>query len=355
MNRSLSALAFCFVFSVALGQETDRLRFSGYVDTYFSLFNDSTVTDFQHLQAVSPRHNTFGLNIAQATAEYQDSTIRGAATLHYGDIPLATWTPLLPNVQEANIGIALKHNLWLDAGLFTSHLGTESFLPKNNLLSSTTVATYIGPFYQTGIRMTYEKDSAFFAQLWILNGYNSLVDNNRAKSVGLVLGYQINKEIAVTYTNLLGNESETDTNQFLAYHNFTLDYQKDKWHVILGGDFATQSNASLDEENELGLMYNALLTLRRRFTKQFSTTIRAELYHDRNAIVSPLYQFDNDMFGTQLYGFTFGAEYKPRSNSFIRLEGRYLQAQQEIFYRDGKSQNDRAELMLTMGLILGEE
>ena len=62
-------------------------------------------------------------------------------TLHYGDNAQATWDKTFNMVQEANIDVHLFPNWRLDAGLFRTHFGTESFLPKNNDLGIIRIIT----------------------------------------------------------------------------------------------------------------------------------------------------------------------------------------------------------------------
>jgi len=58
-----------------------------------------------------------------------------------------------------------------------------------------------------------------------LNGYNTFVDNNNSKSVGLLLSYFMNDNTSITYTNLLGREDGfgSSINQNRFYQNIYLN------------------------------------------------------------------------------------------------------------------------------------
>ena len=67
-------------------------------------------------------------------AQYDGEKVRGIVTLHFGDIPKATWSGTYNYIMEAHAGVRLCKKLWLDAGFFRTHFGTEGLLPKENFL-----------------------------------------------------------------------------------------------------------------------------------------------------------------------------------------------------------------------------
>ena len=58
--------------------------------------------------------------------------------------------------QNQIAGIKLMDNLWLDSGVFLTHVGGEALLPKNNWISSLALTTMYEPFYQTGVKLAYK-------------------------------------------------------------------------------------------------------------------------------------------------------------------------------------------------------
>ena len=341
-------------------EKKDKITFSGYTDFYFASYSDSLgANELQKVATVSPRSNRFGINIAQFGVRYSNDKVRGNLILHYGDIAEATWDPDFPMLQVANVGFKLTEGWWVDAGFFTTHIGTEGFLPKDNFTSTTAVATYNEPFYQSGARLSYEGSDKVSFQLWALSGYNFFLDANDAKSVGVYFSYMPKENLSFTYTNLFGRESSDgqQPKQFRTYHNAYVNYNPtEKLYFILGGDLGTQSNSSLEDSSDGALMYNALFTTRYQFTEKYSVTGRVEVFNDEDGFISGTYTTTSGIQeGLQLTGYTLSTEYKPTASSYIRVEGRYIRTvdELEIFY-DGNFTNNRLEGMVTMGFYFNQ-
>lgn len=336
-------------------ESQQTLNISAYTDSYYGFYtNEMKANAFQPYTTVSPRDDRFGLNIAQVGLSYDSDKVRGNVTLHWGDIPKATWSSEFTNVQEANVGVRLTENWWVDAGFFTTHIGTESFLPKNNFLSSTAVATYNEPFFQAGAKLSYEGSEKFYAELWAVNGYNYFLDVNDAKSFGVLFSYSFNDNTSLTYTNLLGRESlnNAPVDQFRNYHNLYLNTQfGEKIYFILGGDLGTQTNSGLSDSFETAVMYNALATLRYQFNQKWFVTGRAEIFEDSNGFISGVVSTENnELQGLELWGITLGSEYRPTENAYVRAETRYLKVDDKTRIFEGDySENARWEVLFTMG------
>ncbi len=340
------------------GENGPTLEFHAYTDVYYSKFtNEIGPNELQPFTTVSPRNERFGLNVAQTGLSYEAERLRSNFTLHYGDISQATWSQEFPNVQEANLGFRITGDWWIDAGFFTTHIGTESFLPKNGFLSSTAVATYNEPFYQAGAKVSYEGSGKFYAEFWMVNGYNRFLDVNNAKSVGLLFSYFLNENSSITYTNLFGRESPDAAfpSQFRTYNNLYFNSEFDeKIFLTIGADMGTQTNSEITDPSGTAVMYNALATLRYQFEEKYSLTTRLELFNDRHGFISGLLPVSNGVDqGLQLWGITFGGEYKPASNAYIRTETRFLKVDENTpLFSGNKDPFRRWEIMVTMGYQL---
>ncbi len=356
--KVLYTLGLSLVLIPVWAQEEEKkhqLILGGYTDVYFATFTDSLGPNvLQQYTTVSPRSERFGLNVVQFSAAYTADQVRGNFIWHYGDIAQATWSEEFPAVQAANVGVRLATHWWIDAGFFATHIGTESFLPKNNYLSATAVATYNEPFYQSGARLSYEGSEQLSGELWVVSGYNFFLDANDAKSIGMLLSYAFAENVSITYTNLFGRESPDGAypKQFRTYQNLSLKGSvEENWYYTLGGDLGTQTHSSLDSPARTAVMYNALATLRYQWTEEYSLTTRGEIFNDPEGFISGRHtNAQGETTGLQLWGITLGSEYRPAENAYVRCEARFLRTPEDltIFYHE-KPTCRRWEVMLTMG------
>lgn len=346
-------------FSIAYGQDslknTNQLTISSYVDAYSATHNtQSSQQDLQPYTAVGARDNSLGVNMAQIGINFENDNIRSEVIFHAGDIALATWSSDYQYLQAANVGMKLTDGLWLDAGFFATHLGTESFLPKNNNLSSIAVLTYNEPFYQSGARLSWDASDSWYVEGWVLNGYNSFVDNNDSKSVGVLVSYSISENTSLTYTNLYGRESEDDfpLKQRRFYQNVYFDQNwNDQVYLTIGLDYATQTNSSIDNAEDPATLFGSLITARYQFNPKWSVTGRGELINDESGFVTGLIPTNSgEQKGLELFGLTLGSEYRPVEQAYLRTEVRYLEAQDDLeLFFDGEPTNSRVEFLITLG------
>ena len=357
--RNIVLLVFAFALSrgAVLGQDTSHAKpvFSAYVDGYYGFYTDSVGDDnYQKFPSVSPR-SSFGLNTAMLTAQYDGQKIRGIVTLHFGDVPRSTWSSTLNAVMEAHAGLRLCKKLWLDAGLFRTHFGTEGLLPRENFTSSVSVGTFYEPYYEAGARLSYSPNDKLAVNLYALNGYGLYEDNNRKKSIGLLVTYALGDKGNVGYSNYTGDDTPTgDSVAHLRIHNNVfVNYQIRNLKIQVGADYCLQQNADVETGQKQATMQSALASLKYNCGKNISPYARVELFNDPDGFMSGVIEDRNSkLTGLKLWGVTAGVEYKPTENSYLRLEGRQLQmdADQTIFRWDGGARSRRFEVTSNIGV-----
>ena len=358
MKSIILSLMIIFSASTLVAQKGSQLVLKSYVDGYYSYYdNDLPASELQTFSTVGPRNQSISVNVAQLGLHYEYKDIRSSMTVHFGDIPQATWSSTFPFIQEANVGVHLFPNWWLDVGLFTTHIGTESFLPKNNDLSTTSIITYNEPFYQGGLKLAYEGSEKYDLEFWIINGYNQFLDINKAKSYGLLFNYNINDNTSITYTNLFGNEAADGAieSQFRTYNNiYGTTTIKNMIRITAGLDYATQDKFSTNGLNPNVETPNNLLgflaTVRLILTKKSSVTTRYEYLTNPAGYITGTFKSGEFESGLDnMSGITLGYEYKPSEESYLRIEGRSLSGVENVEVFPGESPNNRLEFHLTMG------
>jgi hypothetical protein len=358
-------LIFLFAFAVLsagkgfsqANDSTSKLSFSGYVDAYYAYYTDSVgLGNFQKFPSVSPRSEQFGLNAVCLTAQYDAEKVRGIATLHYGDIPVSAWSGTFNNIMEAHAGIRICKKLWIDAGFFRTHVGTEGLLPKENFASSISVPTFYEPYYESGVRLNYIPTDKLAINLFVLNGFNIYVDNNTKKSFGLLATYALGDKGNIGISNYIGDDTPHDADSIShlrIFQNLFINYQFNNLKIQVGGDYIWQENSDLADGNKSAAAYSGVLGLKYQVTDMFAIYARGEIFSDPEGFLSGvIIDKKNKFTGLKSMGGTFGVEFKPVENAYVRLEGRQLMMDkdQEIFYFDGTSLNYRTEIMVNLGV-----
>ena len=363
-----SVIVFAFLFPAKLFSQADsasKFSYNGYVDVYYAYYTDSVGTgNYQEFPTISPRSNQFGLNTAQLSFQYDGELVRGIATIHYGDIARSAWSPTFNNVVEAHVGVRVFKKLWLDAGFFRTHVGTEGLLPKENFTSSVSVNTFYEPYLESGVRLNYIPNEKLAINLYLLNGYNMFEDNNEKKSFGALVTYAFTDKCSIGYSNYTGDDTPTqpdsiETVSHLLIHNaLFFNYQYRKLKIQIGGDYCMQENKGINNstgasDGGSASMVSGVLNLKFLAGKKFSVYGRAEFFDDPDGMMSGVIVDRQGMFtGYNLFGATLGAEYKPTENSYLRLESRQLQMDnnQEIFITDGDPVTSRLEVLVNLGI-----
>ena len=368
MTKKLSSLiVFLILFSGILFQndasaqtkDSASIKVSGYVDAYYAYYNDSVGRgDYQKFPSVSPRSNQFGLNTAQVTFQYDAAKVRGIVVLHYGDIPVSAWSGTFNNIMEAHAGVMLCKKLWLDAGFFRTHFGTEGLLPKENFTSSVSVNTYYEPYYESGFRLNYNPSDKLAINLYVLNGYNIYQENNDKKSFGLLATYALGDKGNIGYSNYIGDDTPTapDSVQRVSHtrihQNLFWNYQIKKLKFQIGGDYCMQANSDTTGTGNAS-MYSGVISLKYQMTKKYAVYAREEFFNDPQGFMSTRFIDGHaKQTGYKLTGTTLGVEYKPTENSYLRLEARNIEMDeaQEIFRWDGDPEDNRVEILLNLGI-----
>ncbi|CAN5661290.1 porin [soil metagenome] len=326
------------------------LTVSGYLDTYYSRNNDLDHT-LDRFPGVSPFKDEFRLNIAQVSFKYFKNNIRGNITIQYGDEPDLFWTEDKKFIQEANVGFSPAEDLWIDAGYFITHIGTESIRPIENTFSTFAMVSLFEPFPQSGVALTYSKNH-FTGALFLVNGYNQIDDNNKNKSFGFSLSLKPYKNVELIFNNLTGNEIPyPEPSKVRLYNNLIFKGKfGNSWNVIINNDVCLQERSKLSDTTSVGILAGGFFSIQYRINPKFAAAFREEYFMDVDGLLSGVYTNSlGEKTGLQTLGASIAFEYNPRENAYVRLESRFLKTLKNLqIFSDGRDY--RFEGSITMGI-----
>lgn len=346
--KFLASGFFIFLSLVGWSQDTTKtskpiqVGINGYADTYYAYYLGGAPNALQVHNCIGAYNQTFGLNVAQLGATIDHDRFRGRFTAQFGDIPNIVWTGVRA-IQEANAGVRIAKNTWVDLGYFKTHVGAESFLPKDNLMSQIALATFYGPFYQSGAKISHQTENNWNLEFHVISGYNRQIDDNVTPSIGLLIQKEIHDDWMVSYSNLFGREKISMFSAFqLFYHNIYTNFSWGKWKAQLSTDIAFQLNrTNILRPSTNNILIASLATFKRQIKNNFSIATKAEYFYDPSSINSrnfypsvenisasnfPIYEssVETNYHGLNIVGLTIGGEYAYQDLGFVRLESRYL-------------------------------
>lgn len=328
--------------------EHPHISVGGYISTYYAYYDDETMKgEFVQFPTICPRNNQFNLNMAMLSFEYKSQHLRSNLIFHYGDIPQSSWPAEFNLIQEANVGFRIYKKLWFDAGFFKTHVGIESFQPRENITSSMAILSFYEPYYLSGAKLTYEANSKLILQLNAFNGYNEYIDNNKDKMIGFSAVYRPITNLAFTYNALTCDETpdKAPIKKRRFYNNFYTTLTLDRLQIGLEANYGLQKNSLLKDSTKTASMFSSLIVGKYRVFPKFSVYAREEYFSDPDKILSG----DNNI-GKFIYGTTGGVEYHPFKNISMSLESRMLRSDNLIFKQGKNMTNQRLEFIACIDL-----
>lgn len=204
--------------SAALPDTTVRVTFGGFVDGYYAYdFGRPRQID-RAFTTTAVRHNEFNVNLAYAEMKLAGARVRGRLALQAGTsvqsnysgeptIGTVSGPDLSRLIQEAVAGYAITPSLWVDAGIFFSHIGEEGFISRDNLTYTRSLSADFTPYYESGVKLTWQPTATLTALLTVVNGWQNISENNQDKGVGARIDYAPSGNTTFSYYNFFGNEA----------------------------------------------------------------------------------------------------------------------------------------------------
>ncbi len=202
------------------------LTLSGYVETFWQWNFNDPANGVTAWRGFDNRHNTFSVSNVVLDASWQYRLLQGRLALQVGLTPDtyyraepsrsvvpgagATGPDLWKYIQQATVGLRIPgfQRLLVEAGIFLSPVGPETMAVRDNWNWSRSNLFYALPYYHTGLRATLSVSERHALALMVTNGWNSVVDNNAAKSVMLQYTYTPTSDATLSALYLGGIERD---------------------------------------------------------------------------------------------------------------------------------------------------
>lgn len=354
MKRIISIITVLAIALSVKAQETSKIKVSGYLETYYGYdFNKPTNNNRPGFVYSHNRHNEVNLNLGFIKVNYDNDKVRANVALMagtYTNANLSAEPGVLKNIYEANVGLKLSksENLWIDAGIFASHIGFESAVAKDCWVLTRNIASENTPYYESGAKLSYgTADGQFTATLLYLNGWQRInrPDGNSKPAGGVQFTYKPNGKITLNYSNYIGSEGLNAVSVRRVYHNFYAIAQlTDQFGLTAGFDYGTQQKAK--RQSAKSEVLSPVLIAQYKFDPKWAIAGRAEYYKDKNGV----FIATGTPNGFKTMGYSLNIDYAPISNAVVRLEGKMYDSKDKIFTRSASMVNHDAALTASLAV-----
>lgn len=335
-------LLFLLLISIKASAQLDTSKssfsFSAYLEVYYCYdFNEPANHIRPSFFYSQNRANEFNLNLGFIKAAYNTDRVRANLALAAGTYMNANYAAepgVLKNIFEANAGVKLseKENLWMDAGVFTSHIGFESAISKDCWTLTRSILAENSPYYETGVKLSYlSKNNKWFLSGLYLNGWQCIQrpDDNNTPAFGTQVTYTPNKKLTVNYSTFVGN-TQPDTAKLMRYFNdfYAIYNLANNLHITAGFDYGLQQKSP--GSSNYNNWFSPVVIVKVDLTPVWSVAGRAEYYHDKNGVIIPTETVD----GFQTQGYSLNVDCNIRNNVVWRIEARTLKSKDDVFTKN---------------------
>ena len=335
---SLSFSILCF------SQEEEKpspFTVSGYLETYYVYdFNkpaDNTRPSFVYAYN---RHNEMNLNLGFIKGSYNTDNVRAnlaVMTGTYANANLAAEPGVLKNIYEANAGVKIsaRKNLWVDAGIFASHIGFESAIGKDCWNLTRSILADNTPYYEAGAKISYTTDNGkwFFSGL-VLNGWQRIqrVSGNSLPSFGTQITFKPSSSVTLNSSSFIGTDKPDSARQMRYFHNFYGTFQvTEAFGLIVGFDYGVEEKTP--ESSSTHAWYSPVVIARLALSKKLTVAARGEYYSDPNGVIIA----SGTPHGFKTTGISANLDYQIVPNALWRIEVRRLNSKDEVFTKEQRA------------------
>ena len=202
--------------------------------------------------------------------------------------------------QHASISYVapIGKGLRFDFGKFVTQHGAEVIESKDNWnYSRGLLFSYAIPFYHFGLRSKYVINDKYNFSVYVVNGWNNLVNNNTGATLGLQLGWNPTKKWTIVQNYMVGPEENNNTSNIRELWDTVVTYNATSKLSLMGnfdygrGDRTPTVPGVVDWTGGAGYVRYA-------FNDRYALGARYEYYDDPQGFTTGTAQHLNEFTGT---------------------------------------------------------
>ncbi|MCU0324845.1 MAG: porin [Spirosomaceae bacterium] len=350
MKLNLTFAIFIWILPSYLHAQENTITLNGFVDVYLGYdFGRPSSGNRASFLYNHTRHNEVNINLAFLKGSYQNSKVRAnlaIATGTYMQYNYAAEPSILQNIFEANVGVRLGEETWIDAGVLPSHIGFESAISKDCWTLSRSIAAENSPYFETGIKLSHNLTNKISLNLLYLNGWQRIkkLNNNTTPSFGTQLLYKWNDDGLINWSTYVGNDNPDSTRKMRYFNNLYSTFKlSEKTYLTVGCDFGIEQKYK--KSTRYSKWFTPQFVIRRKLTQNLTMATRVEYFADYGNVIIAAPNQD-----IRLMGFSINADYEVFKNTFARFEVRRFGANQAVFQNGQYSSNSNMSLLSSLSV-----
>jgi Putative beta-barrel porin-2, OmpL-like. bbp2 len=302
--------------------------------------------------AADPIGATVGLRFGPGTTPYNAGS-DNANGLQFVKQAYVTWKPI--------------DKLTLDLGKWDEPFGSEVADSQLNMnYSRSFLFWYAQPLFFTGLRVDYAFAPAFDAKVFVANGWNNSIDNNRGKTFGAQVTI-VPADVATFYLGYAGgpeqqdfgpgagtapvgdvanaNGTSVDQNMRQLFDVVADINPMKELRFLLNGDFGMEDNlpsGAPTGATHTAQWYGVNLAIRYAFTDAFYGTLRGEVFKDKFG--------DRLGVATTVESGDLTLAYSVGSHLAFMLDDR-IDASNDSIFQQGSAGSSKTQFTTTLGVI----
>lgn len=335
----------------------DNVTIHGLASTGFTWNANRPVDRVNRYRVFDARHNTFGIDVFElAFAHAADAPGSGGFRV---DLTAGSAIPPLTRAAGMSTGdvdvqqlfvswiAPIGNGLQIDVGKFVTPVGyelIEGYDGWNDNYSRSLLFGYAIPFTHTGLRATYAFSSHVTLLALVVNGWDNVVDNNTAKSVGAQLLLSPVDKLSLSAGILTGPERENNDADARRVIDVCMQYRPFSAVTIganidLGSEAAAVANPATDATSD-ATWSGVAAYVRYTLDDAFSLSLRAESFRDADGARTGHAQTLSEL--------TLTPEYRVDASMLLRVDLRVDHSNLESFMRKDGPADTQASIGLNM-------
>jgi hypothetical protein len=339
-----------FLFPIITFSQDKPLKISAWLDVYYGYDflkpNNNNRAGFLYNHT---RHNEVNLNLAFLKANYETDKVKANIALGTGtymQYNYAAEPTILQNIYEANVGIKLAKNTWLEAGVLPSHIGFEGAISKDCWALSRSLLAENSPYFETGVKLTHTPNEKLTLAALFLNGWQRIkrVEANSTPTFGTQIMYQPNKKITFNWSTFIGNDKPDSMRQMRYFNDFYAIFEiTPTFGMITGFDIGLEQKSF--KNTQMNVWYSPIVIARLKATQKWTLAARGELYKDAKGVI-----ISTEIPDFHLIGFSLNADYQVIENVIWRMEARNLKSNGNAFSSNRGLENSNFSILTSLAI-----